>query len=260
MRVHGHRGARAVLAENTLAAFEYAIGIGVDAVELDVGVSKDGVVIVSHDPYLASPICTGPRGKAAIRELTLAEIREWDCGSTRNPAFPRQKPVPRARVPTLDEVFELAAGNRVQFNVETKIFGDHPELSPPPDEFARLVLAAIRKYRMEDRVNILSFDFRTLHAMQKIAPEIQLTALWEGDTMRDFVSIAREAGAATVSPHHSQVTPEKVSVAHAAGLEIVAWTANTPADWAKLIASNVDAIVTDDPEALIDYLRAKGLR
>ncbi|HTS77637.1 MAG TPA: glycerophosphodiester phosphodiesterase [Bryobacteraceae bacterium] len=260
MRVHGHRGARAVLPENTIPAFEYAIGIGVDAVELDVGVSKDGVVVVSHDPYLAPPICAGPRGTAAIRELTLAEIRQWDCGSTRNPAFPRQRPVPGARVPTLDEVFELAAGNRVRFNVETKIFADHPELSPSPDEFARLVLVEIRKHRLENRVSVLSFDFRTLHALRKIAPEMQLTALWEGDATRDFVSIAREAGAAAVSPHYSQVTPEKVAAAHAAGVEIVAWTANSPADWEKLIASGIDAIVTDDPAALIAYLRANGLR
>ena len=105
-----------------------------------------------------------------------------------------------------------------------------------------------------------SFDFRTLQAMKKLDPEIALVALWEGRADRDFVSIAQEAGAAIVSPHYRLVTPEKVRAAHAAGLQVVPWTANTPADWDKLIAAQVDAIITDDPAELIAYLKSKGLR
>lgn len=243
--------------ENTIPAFEYAIAIGVDAIELDVGVSKDGAVVVSHDPYLEPPICTGPRGKTAIRDLTLAQIREWDCGKTPNPRFPRQMPIPGTRMPTLDEVFALAEGNRVQFNVETKIFAGRPELAPEPHEFVRAVLDVIREHRLENRVKLLSFDFRTLDAMRKIAPEIGLVALWEGDAQRDFVSIAHEAGAATVSPHYSLVTSEKVTAAHREGMEIIAWTANAPGEWDLLIADEVDAIVSDDPAELIAYLEAR---
>src|SRR5260221_9348879 len=77
--VHGHRGARALRPENTIPAFEYAIGVGVDVLELDMGVTKDNVVVVSHDPFLAPPVCSGPAQKAFIRDLTLAQIREWDC-------------------------------------------------------------------------------------------------------------------------------------------------------------------------------------
>jgi glycerophosphoryl diester phosphodiesterase len=95
--------------------------------------------------------------------------------------------------------------------------------------------------------------------MKKLAPEIRLAALWEGGE-RDFVSIAEEAGARIVSPIFSQVTPEKVRAAHAAGLEVVPWTANRPADWDKLIEAKVDAIISDDPAALIEHLKAKGLR
>src|SRR5712692_6095882 len=94
IQVHGHRGARAVRPENTLPAFEYAIGIGVDVLELDMAVTKDNVVVVSHDPYLEPPVCSGPVQKAFIRELTLAQIRDWDCGKVQNPRQPRQVAVP----------------------------------------------------------------------------------------------------------------------------------------------------------------------
>src|SRR3954470_2176121 len=88
--VHGHRGARALRPENTISAFEYAIAAGVDVLELDLGVTRDNVVVVSHDPYLEPPICIGPRSKVAIRDVTLAEVKQWDCGSQRNPAFATQ--------------------------------------------------------------------------------------------------------------------------------------------------------------------------
>ena len=257
--VHGHRGARAMRPENTIPAFEYAIQAGVDVLELDMAVTKDNVLVVSHDPYLHPPVCSGPQPKATIHELTLAQVREWDCGKVTNPGFPKQTPVPGTHMPTLDEVFDLAPRGNVQFNIETKIFADHPELTPPPDEFAQLVLAMVRKHHLEKRVMLQSFDFRTLHAMKKLAPEIALVALWEGAD-RDFVSIAQEAGATIVSPAYRLVTPEKVRAAHAAGLQVVPWTANTPADWDKLVAAQVDAIISDDPAELIAYLKSKGLR
>lgn len=257
--VHGHRGARAMRPENTIPAFEYAIAAGVDVLELDMAVTKDNVIVVSHDPVLEPPVCSGPQPKATIHELTLAQVREWDCGKVRNPGFPKQTPVPGTRMPTLDEVFDLAPRGSFGFNIETKIFADHPELTPPPEEFARMVLALVRKHHLEKRVLLQSFDFRTLRAMKKLDPSIALVALWEGGD-RDFVSIAKEAGAGIVSPQFRLVTPEKVRAAHAAGLQVVPWTANTVADWDKLIAAQVDAIISDDPAELIAYLKSKGLR
>src|ERR1041385_878632 len=105
---HGHRGARARRPENTLPAFQYAIEQGVDALEMDMAVTKDNVVVISHDPILEPPVCTGPTAKGVIHQLTLAEVRQWDCGAVRNPRFATQQTVPGTRVPTLDEVFELA--------------------------------------------------------------------------------------------------------------------------------------------------------
>jgi glycerophosphoryl diester phosphodiesterase len=254
IKVHGHRGARALRPENTLPAFEYAIKAGVDVLELDMAVTKDNVIVVSHDPLLSAPICTGPRDHQPIHDLTLAQIREYDCGAKRNPQFPRQQPVPGTKMPTLDEVFSMARSSAVEFNIETKISRDKPELAPSPEQFVKLVLAVIRKHKLENRVILQSFDFRTLHAMKSIAPEIRRSALVERNN-DSFTKIAQEADATIVSPHYSLVTAEKVAQAHTAGLQIVPWTPNTPADWQKMIDANVDAIITDDPAALIAFLK-----
>jgi glycerophosphoryl diester phosphodiesterase len=257
--VHGHRGARARRPENTLPAFEYAIEQGVDALEMDMAVTKDNVVVISHDPILHGPVCTGPNPSAVIHQLTLAEVRQWDCGAVRNPKFATQKPIPGTRMPTLDEVFQLAPRGAFDYNIETKSFVDHPEYTPPPEEFVRLVLEKIRRYSLEKRIILQSFDFRTLVAMKKIAPEIRLSALTEFD-QRDFPSIAAEARAGIVSPEFHLVTAAKVAAAHAAGLQVVPWTVNTPPDWDRLIQAKVDAIITDDPAELIQYLKQRSKR
>ena len=259
IQVHGHRGARARMPENTLPAFEYAMRAGVDVLELDMAVTRDNVIVISHDPILHPPVCSGPKPSAVIHELTLAQLREWDCGAVKNPAFPDQQPVPGTRVPTLDEVFTLAAKSKVEFNIETKIFKDKPELTPPPREFAQLVLDEIRKHHIEKRIILQSFDYRTLAEMKQLAPKIRLSALTQSD-QREFTEIAKEAGAGIVSPHYSLVTPEKVKAAHAADLQVVPWTANKPSDWRKLVDAHVDAIISDDPAALIAWLKQQGLR
>ncbi|MBI1788578.1 MAG: glycerophosphodiester phosphodiesterase [Acidobacteria bacterium] len=259
LQVHGHRGARAVRPENTPPAFEYAIAAGVDVLELDMAVTKDDVVVVSHDPVMNAEICRGPGGARPIRSMTLAEVRQWDCGALRNPRFPRQQPVPGTRMPTLDEVLALAPRGSFHFNIETKIFADRPELAPPPDRFAQLVLEVVRKHHLESRVILQSFDFRTLRAMKRLDPRIRLSALDE-DGRLDFVELAREAGSTIVSPHYPLVTPEKVKAAHAVGLQVVPWTANEPKDWDALVAAKSDAIISDDPAALIQYLKERKLR
>src|SRR5271165_289895 len=257
--VHGHRGARAIYPENTIPAFEYAIQQGADVLEMDLAVTKDNVLVISHDPHLNPEICTGPHPGIAIHELTLAELKQYDCGALKNPHFPKQQPVPGTHVPTLDEVLSLSRLGTFQFNIETKSFPDRPELTPPPQEFARLMLDRIRTHKVESRVIMQSFDFRTLHAMKKLAPEIRLAALYEGSP-RPFVDIAKEAGATIISPYYELVTPEQVKASHAAGLQVVPWTANTAQIWQMLIDAGVDAIISDDPAALIEYLKSKGLK
>jgi len=254
VEVQGHRGARARRPENTIPAFEYAISQGVDVLELDMNVTKDGVLVVSHDPVLHPPVCSGPVPQANIHDLTLAQVREWDCGKIQNPAFTTQQAIPGTKMPTLDEVFNLAPKGNFQFNIETKITEKKPELAPPPDEFVRLVLAAVKAHHLESRVTLQSFDFRTLHEMKKIAPEIRRVALYSGPA-KDFVQIAQEAEADIVSPEFHLVTPEQVEAAHKAGLRVIPWTPDKPEDWDRLVAAGVDGIITDDPASLIEHLK-----
>ena len=135
-----HRGLFKHAPENTLPAFEYAIEQGADYLELDLGVTKDNVLVVSHDPVLSDKICTGGTGTRVIREMTLAELRKWDCGALKNAAFPRQKTVPGSRIPTLEEVLALAPRGTFRFNIELKISPAAPQYTPSPEEFARMTV------------------------------------------------------------------------------------------------------------------------
>jgi glycerophosphoryl diester phosphodiesterase len=209
---------------------------------------------------LQPPVCSGSQAKATIHQLTLAEVRQWDCGKVQNPRFSTQRTLPGTRMPTLDEAFALSTRGSFDYNIETKSSPEHPEYTPEPNEFGRLVLDQIRKHKLEKRVILQSFDFRTLVAMRKIAPAIRLSALTQTD-QREFAAIAADAAKAEIiSPEIRLVTPAKVEAAHKAGLQVVPWTANTEAEWEPLVAAKVDAIITDDPAALIAWLKKKGLR
>lgn len=263
--VHGHRGSRGTRPENTLAAFSEALRVGADVLELDLNVTKDDALVVSHDQFVEPERCLGPKGErlsapVAIRTLTLKEVKAYDCGTLGNPRFPRQLAVPGERMPTLDEVFELVARStypaaaRVEFNVETKLAPGRPELSPSPERFAQLVAAAIGKRKLFARVILQSFDYRTLRAMKTLAPEVRLSALTSDNTV-DGVALAKELGASFISPDREWITANGVAALHAAGVQVAPWTANDEAQWARLLAMGVDAIITDYPEDLLAYLK-----
>lgn len=262
--VEGHRGARAVLPENTLPAFVYAIDAGADYIELDVATTQDDVLVVSHDLTLNAKICLDEAGKPAskpIRQMTLAEVKRFDCGHAVGKEFPRQQAKPGTRVPTLEEVFQLAKRGKFHFNVEIKMNPAKPELTPEPEVVTAAVLAMIRKHKLEKRVVVQSFDFRILHALAKLDSKISRAALWPSSvqTMNpDFLAVAKESQGTVLSPNLRLVTPEQVKAAHAAGYTVVPWTANTEAEWEKLVAAEVDAIITDDPAGLLAYLRQRG--
>jgi glycerophosphoryl diester phosphodiesterase len=264
--VHGHRGARAMMPENSLAAFEYALAQGVDALELDLAVTKDNVLVVSHDPELSAKICTGPAGlPRVIRQLTLAEVREFDCGSKQSTEFPKQKVIPGTKVPTFAEVLTLARTAKVDLNVETKIFPSKPELTPAPEDFARMVIEEVRKHNLEARLILQSFDWRTLTAAKKLAPKVRLSALYpsgmsEAQAKKDYIAEAKRLGFQIVSPHFRLTSKAEVDRAHQLGLVVVPWTANDAKIWDQLVDAKVDAIITDDPAALIAYLKGKGMR
>jgi glycerophosphoryl diester phosphodiesterase len=274
--VHGHRGSRATRPENTIPAFEYAIEHGADVLELDLAVTKDNVLVGSHFPmitpdYPGERVCVGPEtpSHTAIHTLTLAHVEQYDCGSKTLANFPKQVAVPGTKIPTFDQVLDLAPQGHFDFNVETKSFPTHPELTPTPEEFVKLIDDAVKRHNLQSRVILQSFDFRTLIAMKQLDPSIRLSALIgdpKGDAMmgltdhdKDFVSIGKKTGAQIISPDFHLVTQEKVAAAHAAGLQVVPWTADKPEEWQALVDAKVDAIITDDPEALVIWLRDKKL-
>jgi glycerophosphoryl diester phosphodiesterase len=272
--VHGHRGGRAARPENTIPAFQYAIDHGADVLELDLAVTKDDVLVVSHFPYISADypgerVCAGPELKphTLIRSLTLAELRKYDCGANTLAAFPQQKAVPHTPIPTFDEVLDLAPQGKFEYNVETKIFPNHPEVAPAPEVFVRMIDDAVRRHHLESRVILQSFDFRTLRAMKKIDPQIRRSALFGEakydvlmgitDSDKEFVSVGQKSEANILSPDQGLVTPEKVAAAHAAGLQVAPYTVNDPAGWQKMADAHVDAIITDDPAGLLAWLRAQ---
>lgn len=285
--VHAHRGGRAARPENTLPAFQYAIDHKVDALELDLAVTKDNVLVVSHSPYLIQPEgdtpfmkavlanerhCSGPALPAGtfIHSVTLAQLKQYDCGATTLAAFPHQVAVPHTTIPTFDEVLDLAPRGNFDFNVETKIFINRPQITPSPEVFVQRIDEAVRRHHLQSRIILQSFDFRTLHAMRRIDPQIRLSALFGQskydklmgitDPDKSFLHIAEVAGLSRgdfLSPDESLATPDQVAAAHKAGLKVVPYTSNTPEGWKKLAEAHVDAIITDDPAGLLDWLRAQ---
>jgi glycerophosphoryl diester phosphodiesterase len=268
--VHGHRGSRGTVPENTLPAFEAALLGEADVLEMDMGVTKDDVLVISHEPRVTPERCLGPNGEkldkaVPIRSLTLAELKKYDCGSLANPKFPRQIAVPGEKMPTLDEVFALVkasgyeAAPKVEFNIETKIFPAEPELTPSATDFARLVADTVKKNGMEGRVIVQSFDVRTLKEIKRIAPALRTSQLTEADLV-DIVPALKSAKADFWSPNSKWITPEAIKEAHAAGVKVAPWTINTRKEWDLAIAAGVDAIITDYPGDLVEYLKEKKLR
>ncbi len=305
--IQGHRGARGLAPENTLPAFERGIALGVTTVELDVGVTRDGVVVVSHDQSLNPNITRGPDGAflsargPAIRDLTYEELSRYDVGRL-NPAtaygkpFPDQQAVDGTHMPKLSEVFDLARrmGDRVRFNIEIKSDPSRPELTLAPEPYARAVVAEIRRAGMQRRSTIQSFDWRSVVAAQREAPEIETAyltvrasgfdticsgaatgkrdapladcgpTLWTaGYRLQDYGSVprmVRAAGGRTWSPRQEDVDEAAIKEAHAAGVRVVVWTVNDPAAISKMLDLGVDGIISDRPDIVIRLARDRDAR
>jgi glycerophosphoryl diester phosphodiesterase len=261
--VHGHRGARWVRPENTLPALGYALDAGADVLELDLGVTKDNVLVIYHDQFLNPDFCQYKDGseiksKLAIHSLTLKQIKQFDCGTKQNPRFKEQVPVPGTEIPTLEEFFNLVAkhprGALVKFNIETKSEAEFPELQPEPQKFASLAIECIKKNQVLNRSILQSFDFRTLVEAKKIEPKLKTSALVEFRPKESLKAVAEKIHADIISPDHEWLTKQDVSELHAAGIQVIPWTANTVEAWKKLVEFQVDGIITDNPRALIEYL------
>lgn len=294
--LQAHRGGRGLAPENTLPAFARALSLGVDTLELDVGVTKDGVVVIAHDRALNPNITRGPDGQwlertgPTIQSLAYDELARYDVGRIRPGTryagdFPEQVPADGARIPRLADLFALVrrSGNeRIGFNIEAKLSPLAPGETLAPEPFARAIVAAIREAGMETRVAIQSFDWRTLAAVQREAPgipTIYLTAQqrwldnvgaanpegspWTaGVQFRDHGSVPRmvkAAGGRTWSPHFRDLDEAKVAEAKTLGLRVVAWTVNEAADIARLLDLRVDGIISDRPDRVRAEMQRRGM-
>ncbi len=290
--LQGHRGARGLAPENTLAAFQAALALGVTTLELDVGVTRDGQVVISHDQRLNPALTRDATGRwltspgPPIHTLSLAELQRYDVGrlqpgSKYAQGFPAQQPADGERIPTLDALFALvkSQGNdRVRFNIETKLTPLAPELAPEPEAFAAALLAVVDRHGLRGRVSVQSFDWRTLRAVQRLAPDVATVALSARQPWLDNVGdprwtaglalaehagsvprLVKALGAGTWSPFHGDLGEALLAEAHALGLKVVPWTVNEPAQMDRLIAWGVDGLISDRPDLLREAAARRGL-
>lgn len=278
--VQGHRGARGMLPENTMPAFNYAGDLGVTTLEMDTKVTKDGVLVVTHDSVLNPDLVRDASGQwvgegIPLNSLTLAQVKQLDVGRLRPGSayakrFPDQKEIDGTRMPELREVLETFRDRSdVRFNIETKIEPDHPDRSPAPADFARKLVDELRSAGMQNRSTIQSFDWRTLQEVQKIAPEIPTVALTEADTalladglwtaglrLGDYngsvPALVAASGADIWSPDSETLTADAVRDAHDRGLTVVPWTVNKPEEIDAMNELGVDGIISDYPQRALD--------
>lgn len=290
--LQAHRGGRGLWPENTLHAFDQSITLGVSTLELDIALTADGVVVVSHDTALNpdhTRDATGawlPAAGPLIRSLTLAQLQAYDVGRLRPGSpyaeqFATQTPKDGERIPTLAAVFALVKERRahaVRLNIETKLDPTRPDDSASPEAMVRALLAEVDRAGMAQRVTIQSFDWRSLALVGQLAPQMPRAYLttarmlqdsrWTaGLNAADFGStpqLVKAAAGATPgpvvwSPAGNTVTGAGVKEAQALGLQVIPWTLNTRTDMAKLIDLGVDGLISDFPDRLRTQVRLHGL-
>jgi glycerophosphoryl diester phosphodiesterase len=287
----GHRGARGLAPENTLAAFERALSIGVTTLELDVVLSAEGVPVISHDSTPNPDLTRDAAGRwlqargQPFNRLPLAEITAWDVGRI-NPAsryardFAEQVAQDGQRIPTLAALFERVrqlGAHHVRFNIELKIHPGRPDDSPTPDTFVRAVLEVIANHGMNKRVGLQSFDWRIQKIASQLAPGMPLSYLsaqqprfntlgggeWTaGLRLADFEDapgLVAAAGGKIWSPNFNDLNQHLLQRARALELRVIPWTVNDIQDMARLIDWGVDGIITDYPDRLRTVMQRRGM-
>jgi len=263
--VQAHRGGRGETTEESLRAFAKSIELGVSTLELDIVITKDGHPVVWHDPTIDAEKCADthpvfaadpqfPYVGKLVHELTLEQIRTLDCGR-QLAEFPRAEVVRRNKIATLPDVFALAdsyQASDVRYNIETKVEADRPGASAEPQQFVDVILAAVSAAGKVDRVEVQSFDWRTLPMVHQAELSIPLVALydetWAGD---DPMIGATMVGANIVSPDYHLVSGKPyVDRAHSLGLKVIPWTVNDADAMREQIGYGVDGIITDYPTLL----------
>ncbi len=259
----GHRGARGLLPENTIPSFLKALEFGVTTLEMDVVITKDHQVVLSHEPYLSSEICSKPDGtpisaseeKASnIYMMTFAELARYDCGKRGHARFPQQQPQPATKpllrdvIQSVEKVCQERGLPPVFYNIETKSTpaGDGV-FHPRPSEFARLVYEEVKRNEVLDRTIFQSFDERTLESLHALDSDLYFCLLVENSDGLEK-NLARLSFQPQIySPYYKLVSPELVRDVRRRGMKLIVWTVNTLEEMKHLKAMGIDGIITDYP-------------
>jgi glycerophosphoryl diester phosphodiesterase len=267
--VYGHRGARGVFPENTLQGFQYAANLGVDGIELDVVISKDNKVIVSHEPWMNPKTCTKPnRSKVGflrrknLYRMNYAEIKQYDCGLRGHPDFTEQEKI-AAYKPLLSDVIEKVEKtlhNKKEplpiYIIEIKSsWITDKKLHPKPKDFVKLVLDVLKPFGINNRILIQSFDMRPLKIIHKSNPDIML-----GMLVRSPRFIKQRLKTLSFIPDtcgsYYKLTSERwVNRIHALGMKSLVWTENEKSDMFYHLKMGVDGIITDYPEIALEAVK-----
>ncbi|WP_405293116.1 glycerophosphodiester phosphodiesterase family protein [Algibacter sp. Ld11] len=264
--IQGHRGCRGLLPENSMPAFLKALDLGVDTLELDVAVSKDKIVVVSHEPYMNPVICLSPNGDAILDEdakkynlyqMTLADIQQFDCGSKYHPKFPNQEKV-KTYKPSLSEVLKETKkiNPAIKFNIEIKSDPKYYDVfTPKPKEFVALVLDVLNENNACNETNLQSFDLQILEEIKIQSPKMEAALLVEDDEVILEKLNKMSYLPAIISPYYKLINKDTVSDLQNRGFKVIPWTVNTEQDMQLMIDYNVNGIITDYPDRLITVLK-----
>ncbi len=261
--LQGHRGARGIYPENNIPGFIYAIDQGVTTLELDLAISNDRQVVISHEPYMSSTYCLDAEGNSIpdslerthnIYQMDYEQVKTYDCGSKPHPGFTEQKNMV-AYKPLLTEMIDSLEGYLkekelplVNYNIEIKSSAQTDNIfHPEPGPFSDLVYQTIDEKLPWDRVNIQSFDFRILQYIHETYPDVTLSMLIGNDLGLEANLDSLGFTPDIYSCHFSLVTQELVQGCHQLGMKIIPWTVNNVEDMDKMVALGVDGLITDYP-------------
>ena len=273
--VQGHRGARGLMPENTIPAFLLAMDAGVTTIEMDLAVTKDKRIIISHEPWMSSEICTDSSGGTItagqernfnIFEMTYEQVKQFDCGSKGNPRFAEQQRVATFK-PLLTDVIKAVEDHiknvtrfEVDYNIEIKSEPDGDnKFHPAPAEFSDMVYDLLDQYLPMERVNIQSFDFRILKYWHEKYPHIRLAALVEDQ--RPVEAHLNELGFEPLiySPYYKLLTRKKVEYLHEKKIKVVPWTVNEVGEMLALKGMGVDGFITDYPDRAKQFVHTLNI-
>lgn len=273
VELQGHRGCRGLLPENTWPAFQHAMDLGVTALEMDVVLSADSQLIVSHEPWINADICAWPDSTTEdphrynIHTMTAAQVSGFACGTFAFERFPEQRQVATFK-PVFNDVLDSVVAYSTQYaldlpgiNVEIKSRSSwEPHFQPAPEVYVDAFLRKLDAAAYSGRVTVQSFDPRILIALHAKRPELELVYLTENPL--DSPDKAVETlgfTPAVYSPAFQWVTARTRGACTRLGMELVVWTVNAPQDMEKLVALGVDGIITDYPNRFVAFANEDGI-